>query len=506
MRNILFINSLFALLLNSCNAQNANTPVKINRRPAVAGSFYPTDKTELINLLTSYFNEAALLTDKQPLALIVPHAGYVFSGNVAASAYKQIDRDKKFKHVFIIASSHTTYFEGVSIYSLGDFITPLGIVTVDTLAAWLQKNHRFVNDDINIHLKEHSIEVQLPFLQYWLKNEFTIVPIIIGGESEETSRKLAEALEPFFTEDNLFVISSDFSHYPSYSNAIISDKAMAEAIISNSAKNFLQMKKQKETSNIPNLVTAACGWTSILTLLDITEKVDGAEYKLAKYQNSGDTEIGEKNRVVGYNAICVYNTKSSLVENSFHLSDDEKVILLKTVRKTINDFIISNKVEQISITNFSPNLQCGLGAFVTLKEKGQLRGCIGNFKPGQPLIKTIQDMAISSSTQDYRFAPVDATEIPLLEIEISVLTPMKKINLIDEIELGKHGIYIKKGNNAGTFLPQVATETKWNKEEFLGHCARDKAFIGWDGWKDADIYIYEALIFSEDEFKKQLEK
>ncbi|MCD4730505.1 MAG: AmmeMemoRadiSam system protein A, partial [Bacteroidales bacterium] len=131
----------------------------------------------------------------------------------------------------------------------------------------------------------------------------------------------------------------------------------------------------------------------------------------------------------------------------------------------------------------------------------RLRGCIGRFDAEQPLYEVVQQMAIASSTQDTRFTPVMEYELQDLEVEISVLTPMKKINSIDEIELGKHGIYIKQGYRTGTFLPQVAKDTGWTLEEFLGHCARDKAGIGWDGWEDADIYIYEAIVFSESDFE-----
>jgi hypothetical protein len=143
-------------------------------------------------------------------------------------------------------------------------------------------------------------------------------------------------------------------------------------------------------------------------------------------------------------------------------------------------------------------LKTPCGAFVTLKKYGNLRGCIGRFDASEPLYQVVQEMAIASSTQDYRFSPVELKEIPELEIEISVLTPMRHISSIDEIELGKHGIYIKKGNRSGTFLPQVATETGWTKEEFLGHCAQDKAGIGWNEWKDAEVYVYEALVFGEE--------
>ena len=136
---------------------------------------------------------------------------------------------------------------------------------------------------------------------------------------------------------------------------------------------------------------------------------------------------------------------------------------------------------------------------MTLNEHHQLRGCIGRFDADEPLFKVVQCMAAASASQDYRFSPVEPSEVKNLQIEISVLTPMRKISSIDQFELGKQGIYMKKGNRAGTFLPQVAQETNWTKEEFLGHCAQDKAGIGWDGWKDAELYVYEALVFGEPE-------
>lgn len=181
----------------------------------------------------------------------------------------------------------------------------------------------------------------------------------------------------------------------------------------------------------------------------------------------------------------------------FSLSSDDKNALLRIARETIKEYVKHQTVPEIDQTRLSPNLMAQAGAFVTLKEKGDLRGCIGRFQPSQPLYSTVQSMAIAAATQDSRFLPVKVSEIDQLEIEISVLTPLQKIKSIDEIVLGRHGIYIKKGNRSGTFLPQVATGMHWTKEEFLGHCSQDKAFIGWNGWKDADIYIYEALVFGE---------
>ncbi|MBE9468203.1 MAG: AmmeMemoRadiSam system protein A [Bacteroidetes bacterium] len=183
--------------------------------------------------------------------------------------------------------------------------------------------------------------------------------------------------------------------------------------------------------------------------------------------------------------------------NKFKLSEKDKKDLLHIARITIEQYINENNIPDIDISNFSEILLSNCGAFVTLTQRGVLRGCIGRFNPSSPLHKIVQQMTIASSTQDYRFNKISPNEIDNLRIEISVLSPMKKINSIDEINLGRDGIYIKKENSSGTFLPQVANETNWTKKEFLGHCARDKAGIGWDGWKDADIYIYEAIVFHE---------
>ncbi len=186
---------------------------------------------------------------------------------------------------------------------------------------------------------------------------------------------------------------------------------------------------------------------------------------------------------------------------SFNLTNENKIILLKIARKAISDYLIGKKPDMLQESELSSNLLVPAGAFVTLKESGKLRGCIGRFNPEQALYKVVQAMAIASATEDYRFSPVKSAEVADIEIEISVLTPMSLIKSIDEIILGRHGVYLKKDSRSGTFLPQVATETGWTLDEFLGHCAQDKASIGWYGWKDADIFTYEAIVFEAKEFK-----
>ena len=487
----------------SCRCQDSNkTKTMVDRKPAVAEAFYPSDRKELLNTLEGSFNRTKVVLDQQPLAVIVPHAGYVFSGDVAAAGYKQIDRDRKFKHIFIIASSHTMYFEGASIYTQGDFVTPLGKVKVDELGKDLVEKYTFINNNPEPHEREHSIEVQLPFLQYWLKDPFTIVPIVIGGQSQSTCKNLADALTPYLSEENLFIVSSDFSHYPNSSDATESDNLMADAILKNSSSSFMKTKLIGESKGVSGLVTAMCGWTSMLTLLDITENRNNIVYKKVLYQNSGDSPLyGDKSRVVGYNAICAIKVEGKVDKNQFSLNEEDKVELFKIVRRTITRYINDGKIDEIDKSKLSANLLVEAGAFVTLKKEGQLRGCIGSFNPEKPLCEVVQSMAISSATQDYRFTPVVSNEISDLEIEISVLTPLKRIKSIDEIVLGKHGIYIKKGARSGTFLPQVANATGWTLDDFLGHCAQDKAGIGWYGWKDAEIYTYEAIVFEEQEFK-----
>lgn len=166
-------------------------------------------------------------------------------------------------------------------------------------------------------------------------------------------------------------------------------------------------------------------------------------------------------------------------------------------RQTLKIYLASNKLPEFNDTDLSENIRSECGAFVSLYKNHELRGCIGRFVTNEPLWNIVQQMAIASATMDTRFSKVSLNELKDIKIEISVLTPLKKIELIEEIEMGKHGIYIVKGNRTGTFLPQVATDTGWSREAFLSHCARDKAGIGWNGWKDAEIFIYEAIVFSE---------
>jgi MEMO1 family protein len=485
-----------------CRSQNGNEKPLTDRPVYAAGRFYSSNPDELRNTLRELFEKAKPRSVENVVAIIAPHAGYDFSGGVAASAYNQVDPEKKYDNVFIIASSHQASFEGASIYNQGDYVTPLGKVKVNLeLANKLIKEHPEFTFNPNADKNEHSCEVQVPFLQYHLKKNFRLIPIIIGTQSPQMCKKIADALRPYFNENSLFIISSDFSHYPGYSDAKTVDNETCKAITSNSADQLLKILQSHEVQNINNLATSLCGWTSVLTFMEITRDHKNYQYTAIEYKNSGDSKYPDKSRVVGYWAIAVSEKEGKASStNDFDLSPEDKKELLRIARSTITQYVRDHKTPDFNAAGYSRLLLTPSGAFVTLKEKGELRGCIGRFTADESLYKVVREMAIASATQDTRFEPVSVKEIDQLEIEISVLSPMKRIHNPDEIILGKHGIYIKQGYLTGTFLPQVATETGWTKEEFLGHCARDKAGIGWNGWKNAELYIYTADVFSEKDF------
>jgi len=497
----LFFRSMLIMGLTFSFSQGCSSqekPSGVDRQPAVAGRFYPGDSSALRTTLQELFRKADPARSLQIAALISPHAGYVFSGQVAASAYNQLDPEKTYKNVFILASSHHVSFPGASVYNQGDYLTPLGKVKVNRELAnkLIGSGHVFTfNPEADLH--EHSLEVQVPFLQYQLKQPFQLVPVILGTQSPETCKEIAQALKPWLNEDNLFVISTDFSHYPSYDDATSIDRITCDAIASNDPEILLRTLKETGKKKIQGLSTGLCGWTSVLTLLYMTSETPGLTVIPLSYKNSGDSRYGERSQVVGYWSMIVTRSDQTLVDSAFSFSLEEKKMLLNLARTTAEKYVTSRRIPEVDTSIFTPAMKMKAGAFVTLKKNGELRGCIGRFTSDQPLYEVIRQMAVASATEDTRFLPVSPQEFRNIEVEISVLSPMKRVHSAEEVIPGRHGIYMKKGYQSGTFLPQVATETGWTREEFLGHCARDKAGIGWDGWKTAELYTYEACVFSE---------
>ncbi|MFW5916038.1 MAG: AmmeMemoRadiSam system protein B [Bacteroidota bacterium] len=471
----------------------------VDRQAVFAGQFYPENKNELNAMLEEFFSQAE---DRQKegsiAALIVPHAGYPYSGKVAASAYNQLDPEHQFDNIFIIAPSHRVNFEGASVYHKGDYITPVGKVKVNReLASELVKEHDFFVFNEAAHSKEHSLEVQLPLMKYHLKKDFQIIPIVTGTQDQAKMKEMADILEPYFDENNLFVISTDFSHYPEYDDAVTVDKATANAIQGNSPDKLMQTLRSNAQKNISNLATSMCGWPGVYALLNITGEQENIGINKIQYQNSGDV-TSRKDRVVGYWALSFYRANNKNQNTmDFQLNEEEKKTLLEIARRTLEEYIRNAQIPEFKEKKMSENLKKKTGAFVTLQKDEELRGCIGRFKAEIPLYELVGQLAIASATQDMRFSSVSEDELDDIIIEISVLTPMEKIQSVNEIEPGTHGVYIQKGSNSGTLLPQVAEKFDWTREEFLGHCARDKAGIGWEGWKEAEVYKYSAIVFSE---------
>lgn len=445
-----------------------------------------------------------------PQALIVPHAGYIFSGEVAASAFNRIPKGHSYKRVFLLGPSHRVGFGGASVDTLYSYAeTPLGRVPIDISVGkeLIQKGEDAFLFRDDAHDREHCLEVQLPFLQMVFKVVPPIVPIVIGTERLGILRQIAEVLESYFNEENLFVISSDFSHYPSYEDAKTSDLFMAETITTGGLEEFLTALSQVRKKGFAGEDTAACGACAIAVLLDMmdTQGRDLFNADHVLYRNSGDSPFGDKDRVVGYNSIVVTRLekkesgKDPSSDPLFHFSREEKERMIATARASIYSSLGIDYDGDDSPVGLLK--EKGYGVFVTLHLDGRLRGCIGRFTSSSSLHSTIREMARSAAFSDPRFPSLSRKEAPGIEIEVSVLSPLKRISSIDEFKLGRDGIYMIKGSRHGTFLPQVAEETGWDTEEFLGHCARDKAGIGYYGWKDAELYTYQTEVVKESDLQ-----
>jgi hypothetical protein len=275
------------------------------REAIFAGKFYPGNKRDLEQMFSSFYKTGYTRDEQSTIqAIIVPHAGYMFSGKVASKAFSLIDSEKKFDNVFILGTSHSEIFNGASVFPSGNYENPLGDLPVnEKVTKDLLTDPNFLVNE-KAHLSEHSIEVQLPFLSHYLTEGFNIVPILIGTRNAATCATIASKLQHYFNNDNLFVISSDFSHYPPYEEANKIDMKTAELIVSNNPEQFLEFFKEEGDYDIPGLATKACGWPGILVLMYLN-KERKYQFKKLLYQNSGDSSHGGKSQVVGYHAIAL---------------------------------------------------------------------------------------------------------------------------------------------------------------------------------------------------------
>lgn len=486
---------MFIWLFLFCASVLAQDKVKY---PNVSGQFYSSDKNYLSIQIDNFFKNVKddpSLKEKDIKALIVPHAGYIYSGQVASFAFKAI-KEKKFDAVIILAPSHFYAFRGVSVYKEGLFRTPLGDIQVDSpLAQKLISYDEKIDFIPQAFEKEHSLEVELPFLQKSLEN-LKIVPVILGQIDYSDAVMVAKAIREI-TKDKkvLIVASTDLSHYHQYSQAIQMDTKTISYINNLDSFGLWQSEIKSQTE--------LCGLFPVLVLLNYAKEL-GLSTDVLNYANSGDV-TGDKSAVVGYSSIIFFKQSNDSNSDDLSVKGEEEMFndvgkrrLLEIARQTITEYITNGKAPDFKEDN--PQLNIKRGAFVTLHKEGDLRGCIGTFTSNEPIYKTISKMAIESATEDQRFRPVTREELDKIKLEISVLTEPKLINDWRKIKLGIDGVIIKRGFNQGVFLPQVATETGWDLETFLSQLCWQKAGLPQDCYKDpsTQIYTFQAIIFSED--------
>ena len=464
------------------------------RYPAVAGAFYPADKAELSAMIDGFLTKAPsnkeMIANGNIAAIIVPHAGYAYSGQVAAYAYKMLS-GLQFDTVILLGPYHEALFHGASVWRSGYWSTPLGSIPVDSeLADAISKKDNSFKFLPENHFKEHSLEVELPFLQKVLK-DFKIVPITVSDPSLENCKRLAKAIFKSITGKKVLIVTStDMSHYYPDAKARKMDQLTLELLRKKDSSGLLT------ESYLGN--SELCGIAATVTLLEIIKLMRNVELQVLKYANSGDV-TGEKDKVVGYGASVVYTVNDPPKNRSGVLDKNQEKELLKIARKTIEGYIGEGRVPEFEVSD--PLLKENRAVFVTLRKQGELRGCIGRTSREEPLYLAVRHMAIESATRDPRFEPVRPDEIKDLSIEISVLSVPEKIRSVDEIVMSKHGVIVSNGSQGGVFLPKVADETGWGKEEFLNELCSQKAGLPPNCWKDpaTELYTFTAQDFGENE-------
>ncbi|MFH1428740.1 MAG: AmmeMemoRadiSam system protein B, partial [Candidatus Margulisiibacteriota bacterium] len=427
----------------------------VNSSAVVEGMFYPADKDVLSKTIDNFFmNVPSRNLPGEPKALIVPHAGYSYSGQTAAYGFKTL-QGLHYDTVIIIGPSHQTYNDTISLYDKDYYFTPLGTIKIDQkITRRLIDSHKKIVARGEPFLKEHSLEVELPFLQKTLK-DFSLVMITIENQSYENILILKEQLVRLLKERPekiLIVVSTDLSHYYSYPIGVIKDNLAVELILKGDPVELV--------NNINNRTCEMCGFGGVLALTYLANEMGWTDRKLLYLNNSGDVPGGDKQRVVGYTSIAYFGKEKPTM-----LNGSEQKVLLELARNTIK-----NELEGKALPSTdTDSLRLGdvNGVFVTLKKNGQLRGCIGNIIGVYPLIEGVQKMALSAAFSDPRFPPLSEEEYKDIDIEISVLTVPERIKSVDEIEVGRHGIILKKGFNQGVLLPQVPVEWNWDLDEYL---------------------------------------
>ena len=514
---------LFAVLLAGCRSGDAeggdpkvsNTNPETDsevRAPVVAGAFYSGDAGELARDVDRYLAAAERPElAGEVVAVISPHAGYVYSGGVAAPGYEAVE-GRRFDTVIVVAPSHRLAFRGASIYGGDGYATPLGTVPVDSdLAAAVRGKSSSIGYEPGAHAAEHSLEVQVPFLQRTL-GEFSIVPIIMGDQSIGSARILAAAIasavEGAEGKRVLLVASTDLSHYHDDDTARRLDARVVRAVEDFDPEGLLESLARGECE--------ACGGGPMATVMMAARELGADRARVVKYATSGDTS-GDKSQVVGYLAAVITRPGSSgggtddageagseagaageTPAPYRGLTLEEKGELLTLARGTIESAVGGGNAPRSTLESEALDTACG--AFVTLNERGRLRGCIGHVRGDVPLRQTVAEMAVQAALHDPRFPSVTKEEVESLEIEISVLSPLTEVKDVSEIVVGRDGLIIQEGARSGLLLPQVATEYGWDRETFLEHTCR-KAGLPEGCWRREGVVIlrFSAEVFNERE-------
>jgi AmmeMemoRadiSam system protein B/AmmeMemoRadiSam system protein A len=479
---------IFSLVFLAISVAALGWPQEI-RKPVWAGAFYDGNKDALSARIDAYLKnvkeQAALTQDVK--ALICPHAGYVYSGPTAAYAFRLV-QGKPYDTVIIIGTSHQHGFDGCSVYPRGGFETPLGVAEIDeALASQIAKASGFSYVP-QAHAEEHSVEVQVPFIQKTLPDS-KIVPIVMGYPSRRTVYALANALAEvldFAAKKILIVASTDMSHYLS--------KAEANAVDSRTISLIQKLNTGAVIDKVGAGENIMCGGGGVAAAILAVKKKGKPRVEVLHYTDSSEAS-GDSEHVVGYLAAAITVEPTKTPPPEFSLSAEEKKELLGLAKQSVESYVREGRVPEYETEN--RDFLDEKGAFVTLKKHGELRGCIGFIEPLFALYEAVIRTSVYAATEDARFSPVTKEELKDLEYEISVLTPLQKIDNPRAVRVGKHGLVISMGENRGLLLPQVPVENNWDRETFLDQ-ACVKAGLPPDAWKKgAEIFVFEAIVFHE---------
>lgn len=463
------------------------------RKPAAAGTFYPADRNELID-----FVDKAMAGKKNQnigtiTAMVVPHAGYIFSGKIAGRAYKNIN--DSYDTVIIAGTGHTQAVKGADMLIRDDYQTPLGVIPTDReLAYTLSAIEPLFTENANAHLSEHSIEVQLPFLQRRLKKPFKLLAMTLNYADDKAVKKMAEALAKTIKDKKiLLIISTDLSHYTDTVNAKYSDETFAAALKTMNSDFIRKTSEIILSKKIKGLETCACGETAVLFGMETAKLLGAKSFKSLEISDSYRQYPQSKSssRVVGY--MSGYFVKSGKAPSN-GLNKKNKRFLLEQARLTLQNYF--DKKQDYSLAEDAVyNLPAA--SFVTLTIDGKLRGCVGTVQPVLTLLDSVRYGAYSAAFSDTRFMPLRAEELNKIKIEISVLSPL---NLTKEEEIipKKHGVMVKNKEHSGLFLPQVWAQIP-DKDSFMGELCQQKSGLPRDCWKSQNIEIYTFTVDSFEE-------